>query len=313
MSRAGRPARLKIAGLASATVLAACSDGTGPGVVPPDALLIERDSVDAFGDSYPGGLWLVDASGRLTRNIVPASYGARDGEWSADGNTILFQGFFFNRNFTSLDSVRVCRVPVSTGSVTCGNTPASGFTRWVGADRIGYVAQGALKSVRQDGTDVRDHIPAAASVQMGEWSPDATRIAYSARYTRSTLTLWLANSDGSNVTSPLVSAGLNSLIALYPTWSPDGRYVAFEGTLPADGQSDIYLLTVATGEVRRLTTTNDTDKDPGWSNDNQRVFFYRHIVNGPRTLNAVTLNGIVTQVLAENNREYWHPRMRPHS
>src|SRR5262249_25085852 len=54
-------------------------------------------------------------------------------------------------------------------------------------------------------------------------------------------------------------AGINSS----PAWSPDGRTVAM--TLSKDGNPEIYLLNVATGAFRRLTTNVAIDTEPTWS------------------------------------------------
>ncbi len=56
-----------------------------------------------------------------------------------------------------------------------------------------------------------------------------------------------------------------------PAWSPDGRLVAL--TLSKDGNPEIYLLTVATGALRRLTTWSGIDTEPTWSPTGREIAF----------------------------------------
>jgi TolB protein len=61
--------------------------------------------------------------------------------------------------------------------------------------------------------------------------------------------------------------GINSS----PSWSPDGRTVAL--TLSKDGNPEIYLLTLATGAFRRLTTHAAIDTEPTWSPTGRELAF----------------------------------------
>jgi tricorn protease len=56
-----------------------------------------------------------------------------------------------------------------------------------------------------------------------------------------------------------------------PLYSPDGSRLAFGST--RDGHENIYVLTLATGEVRRLTYDSSDDKLDGWSRDGQWIYF----------------------------------------
>jgi Tol biopolymer transport system component len=56
-----------------------------------------------------------------------------------------------------------------------------------------------------------------------------------------------------------------------PTWSPDGRKLAFEST--RDGNSDIYVIGVDGSDETRLTTDRAFDADPAWSPDGTRIAF----------------------------------------
>ena len=56
-----------------------------------------------------------------------------------------------------------------------------------------------------------------------------------------------------------------------PRFSPDGRWIAFASVEPVG--ADLYLVEVASGEVRRLTDSPDSDLRPSWDPSGQRLVF----------------------------------------
>ncbi|MBD2700963.1 PD40 domain-containing protein [Spirosoma sp. BT702] len=56
-----------------------------------------------------------------------------------------------------------------------------------------------------------------------------------------------------------------------PLYSPDGKYLAFAST--RSGNGDIYLLTLETGALRRLTFDDGGESLTAWSNDSKVVYF----------------------------------------
>src|ERR1700746_2715903 len=56
-----------------------------------------------------------------------------------------------------------------------------------------------------------------------------------------------------------------------PLYSPDGTKLAFVSTRTGGG--DIYILTLASGELKRLTFDDRFDQLDAWSRDGRWIFF----------------------------------------
>ena len=84
-----------------------------------------------------------------------------------------------------------------------------------------------------------------------------------------TETLWIMNGDGSGQSQLSLGADGNSSL----TWSPDGKYIAFESV--RDGNHEIYTAqitgnadkTYSAQDIQRRTTTPADDSFPAWSHD----------------------------------------------
>lgn len=79
--------------------------------------------------------------------------------------------------------------------------------------------------------------------------------------------IWIMNPDGSEARA----VGLQSILVSDPTWSPNGREIAFVGcTRPPDGGSinetvcNLFATTLDAGSTRQLTTGKFLDWNPDW-------------------------------------------------
>ncbi len=93
-------------------------------------------------------------------------------------------------------------------------------------------------------------------------SPDRKEIAFV-----SGGDIWTVPAAG-GVAALLVSHAANEARPLY---SPDGKQLAFISSRTGNG--DIYLLTLATGELKRITFDDSLDQLDGWSRDGRWIYF----------------------------------------
>ena len=99
-------------------------------------------------------------------------------------------------------------------------------------------------------------------------SPDGTRIAFqSARGGENDI--WVARADGTELRQLTKNMGGPSSA---PSWSPDGRRVAFD-TVRKEGGNDVWIVEAEGGPARRLTLEAGSRNRPSWSPDGKRIYF----------------------------------------
>lgn len=108
-----------------------------------------------------------------------------------------------------------------------------------------------------------------------------------------------------------------------PTWSPDGRYLAYDLAFPPIGatrpsfpaDAEIYVMDLETGSRRQLTDNNVADVDPDWSPDGERVVFVRAAEDSgyPPSLQLVLIpaEGSREQILIECPSPCVRPKWSP--
>jgi Tol biopolymer transport system component len=143
------------------------------------------------------------------------------------------------------------------------------------------------------------------------WSPTGEWIAYysggAGRFG-----LYLIRPDGSD--SHRILAG----DAEYPTWSPDGRRLAFMSLgFPAGSSSDdydIYVVDADGRNVQRLTTASGEDGWPAWSRDGTRIAFTRRTSQEQEDkIHVMTADGADDRLISDTNdgMSYGYPSWSP--
>ncbi len=103
---------------------------------------------------------------------------------------------------------------------------------------------------------------------MPRWSPDGKRIAF-----LKDDGIYLMNQNGSQVIKLVDDSTVvqTSLVGLNLSWSPSGDRIAFSSW--RDGNSEIYVVNVKSGQQMNLTQNAEYDALPKWSPDGKTIIF----------------------------------------
>ena len=101
------------------------------------------------------------------------------------------------------------------------------------------------------------------------FSPDGTRVAFvSLRSGKSEL--WVSNRDGSQQTQ---LTNFDGWRAGSPSWSADGKRIAFDATQTGTGNWNLYIVAADGGPVKPLTSDASNNIRPSWSLDDRWIYF----------------------------------------
>jgi Tol biopolymer transport system component len=108
----------------------------------------------------------------------------------------------------------------------------------------------------------------AATVPAEPQAPVRHTLVFASQH-EGALSLYRVAADGSHLTR-LTSADED---AFFPTWSPDGQWIAFQTISQEGRQSDIFIIRPDGSQRTRLSDGTTYDSLPTWSNDAQSIAF----------------------------------------
>ena len=238
-----------------------------------DILAASIEAPRTTGDVAEEQVFLMNADGSGVRQLttpwtedyldaVPTgdARGNTDPDMSPDGRYVLVTNLSTLTNESS-----ILRIDLQTGevisltNVTAGAVPVADAGARFSPDgtRIAFsssfVGGSQIYTMALDGTDVRTVTDDDYANLDPSWSPDGRELLYSSYRGTSSIVAaddpqpaelplkdWYAVTTDLDGGASAVVAGSDRLV-LRPTWSPDGRSIAFISTSP-DGQPDIYVV-----------------------------------------------------------------------
>lgn len=167
---------------------------------------------------------------------------------------------------------------------------------------IGSCAHPAARIAPKDAAE-RELITGAAIGATGpRYSPDGSRIAFTARLGGSPEVAIVPASGG----APLwvTRGGTN----IHPAWSPDGRHLVYISH--AGGAADLFVVESGGGEPARLTRSGAAKSGPDWSPDG-RTIAYSSNEGGDWNIWIMPAAGGQARRLTTHPGDEWDPRYSP--
>jgi len=247
-----------------------------PAWSPDGAVIRFRVGGSFFGEA---ALWEVSANGTNLHSVLPGWHTPPSeccATWTADGRYFVFES---KGNIWARAEKRGWFAKSGSEPVQLTSGPMTFSTPLPSKDGKKLFVVGGLAHGELSRYDVKtgQFLPSLSglSADSVRFSKDGQWVAYCA-YPEATL--WRSKADGSQ----RIQLTYPPLKALLPSWSPDGKQLAFYGFLPGKSAKIFTISTDGGTPHEELPDDPENKLDPDWSSDGTKIVFG----NGPANANS---------------------------
>ena len=264
-------------------------------------------------------LWVVNVSTGERKLLLPSD-GVQP-NWSPNGHRIAYWsivGEAAQRDLFTIDpsaedpSKTIVRV---TDDVALDWNPVwshDGRYLYFGSDRNGSMNLWRLRMDEESGKPKGEPEPVTTPARFGaHYSPsrNGMRMLYSSFDQEETLRAVSFDPVTGAVGGAPRPVLAGSFLVFSAQVSPDGRYVAVTNR---GVQEDLFVIEVATGEIRQLTNDPARDRGAVWSPDGQKIYFYSQRDENRYEIWRINADGSALQrVTRTEGRSVWYPGVSP--
>ena len=222
------------------------------------------------GMTFRGSLWQVSVSGKDPHPLLPAWHAPPAeccGRWTPDGKYFVFQS---QDNIWGLAEKANLFGKANSQPFQLTSGPMGFFSPLLSKDGKKLFVVGALARGELSRYDVKSaaFVPflSGISADSVSFSKDGQWVAY---VSFPEGTLWKSKADGSQ----RIQLTYPPLIAVLPSWSPDGQQIIFYDSLPGE-KSKVYVVSADGGTPREMMPEDSQEQyDPTWSPDGTKIAF----------------------------------------
>ncbi len=149
-----------------------------------------------------------------------------------------------------------------------------------------------LQLADADGENPQAMLTSPRPILSPAWAPDGIRIAYVSFENRNRSAIYIQDRQKGSRVKVISKEGINGA----PSWSPDGNRLAV--SLSYEGNPDIYILNIASGQSQRITQNSAIDTEAVWL-DNETLIFTSDRSGGPQLYKVSTRGGRAERITFE--------------
>ncbi len=149
-----------------------------------------------------------------------------------------------------------------------------------------------LQLADADGQNPQSMLTSPRPILSPSWAPDGIRIAYVSFENRRRSAIYIQDRRKGSREKIISQPGINGA----PSWSPDSTRLAV--TLSYEGNPDIYVYDINSGQLKRVTRNSSIDTEPVWL-DNNTLLFTSDRSGGPQIYQVAARGGRASRVTFE--------------